>query len=46
MNQANRILAMDPDVVNEKMLMSLEDEDIEIPAVKSEPKKHTIGFAP
>lgn len=45
MNQANRILAMDPDVVDTKTLTSLEDEDIEIPAVKSEPKKRTIGFA-
>lgn len=45
MNQANRILAMDPDLVDAKTLMSLKDEDIEIPAVKSELKKRTIGFA-
>lgn len=45
MNQASRILTMDPDLVNVKTLTSLEEEDIEVPAEKSEVKKRTIGFA-
>ena len=44
MNQASRILSMDPDDVTEKILTSVEDVDIEVPVANSETKR-TIGFA-
>jgi hypothetical protein len=45
MNQASRILSMDPGDVTESVLTSIEDIDIEIPATNREPVKRTIGFA-
>ena len=45
MNQASRILSMDPDDVTETVLTSIDDVDIEIPATNREPVKRTIGFA-
>ena len=45
MNQASRILKMDVDAITDRDLTTIDDVDIELPAVKSEPKKHTIGFA-
>ena len=44
MNQANRILSMCPDEVSARMLTTIEEEDIELPESKPEPKKHRIGF--
>lgn len=44
MNQANRILSMDPDKVTTRMLTTIEAEDIELPESKAEPKKHRMGF--
>ena len=45
MNQAVRILSMDPDDVTEKILTSIEDVDIELPAVSDGSVSHRIGFA-
>ena len=45
MNQADRILSLDPDKVSEKMLMSIEEADIEVPVIAQTPLKRTIGFA-
>ncbi|MBQ3869479.1 MAG: AAA family ATPase [Clostridia bacterium] len=44
MNQASRILSMDPDDMTEEALTSIEDVDIEIPAINRETKR-TVGFA-
>ena len=44
MNQANRILSMDPDKVTTRMLTTIEEEDIELPKAKVEPKKRRMGF--
>jgi hypothetical protein len=44
MNQASRILSMDPDDMTEEALTSIEDVDIEIPAMNRETKR-TVGFA-
>ena len=44
MNQANRIVEMDPDKITKTVLMTLEDVDIEIPVKKTEKSKKTIGF--
>ena len=46
MNQANRILSMDPDKVTTRMLTTIEAEDIELPEARSEPKKRRMGFVP
>ncbi len=35
---------MNPDVVTERMHMSIEEEDIELPKTEPEPKKRRIGF--
>ena len=45
MNQAARILTVDPDKVTDSMLVSLEASDIEVPTFSAAPKKHSIGFA-
>ena len=45
MNQASRILSMDPDDVTEAVLTSIDDVDIEAPVISREPAKRTIGFA-
>ena len=45
MNQAARILSMDPDDVTENVLTSIEDVDIELPAVSDGFVNHRIGFA-
>ncbi len=45
MNQASRILSIDPDNVTDKMLITIEGSDIQIPNVKPKQKKRTIGFA-
>lgn len=45
MNQASRLIAMNPDHVTEKTLMTIEESDIQIPAFKGEAKKRMIGFA-
>lgn len=45
MNQASRILSMDPDDVTESVLTSIEDVDIEVPVMSCETAKRTIGFA-
>lgn len=45
MNQAARILTVDPDKVTDSMLVSLEASDIEVPAFSAAPKKRSIGFA-
>lgn len=45
MNQASRILSMDPDNVTEKILTSIDDVDIEVPLISREPSKRKIGFA-
>lgn len=44
MNQANRILSMNPDEITEKTLTSIEYEDIEVPTAIVNPTKHSIGF--
>ncbi len=46
MNQASRILSIDPDNVTDKMLITIEESDIQIPNLKPQQKKRTIGFAP
>ncbi|MBQ4248896.1 MAG: hypothetical protein II705_02525, partial [Clostridia bacterium] len=45
MNHASRILSMDTDKVTDKMLVTIEESDIEAPQIKTEPKMRTIGFA-
>lgn len=45
MNQASRILSMNPDEVTEETLTSIDDVDIEIPVINREPAKRMIGFA-
>ena len=45
MNQAARILSMDPDDVTENVLTSIEDVDIELPAVSDGFVNRRIGFA-
>ena len=45
MNQAERILLMDPDAVTDSILTSVEEEDIEMPAIAHTEKKRRIGFA-
>lgn len=44
MNQAGRILNLDPDQITERELTSIRAEDIEIPATKPETKIRKIGF--
>ncbi len=44
MNQADRILAMDPDEVTGSILAVIEEEDIEVPVMKKL-EKRVIGFA-
>ncbi len=45
MNQARRIIAMDPDKVTDRMLTEIEESDIEIPNICTGTKKKPIGFA-
>ena len=45
MNQASRILGMDPEKVTEKILTTLEEEDIRLSEISPEPEKRVIGFA-
>ena len=44
MNQANRITNMDVEKITEKVLTTIEEEDIEIPKIKNNKVKRTIGF--
>ncbi len=44
MNQASRLIKMDPDKITEKELTVICEADIETPAVKTEPAKRKIGF--
>ena len=44
-NQASRLLRMDVDAITDRDLTTIDDVDIELPTLKTEPKKHTIGFA-
>ena len=44
MNQAARILGMDPDRISESMLTSIDGQDIEIPQAKQTVKARKIGF--
>ena len=44
MNQANRILALEPEEVTNYALMTLEESDIEIPIIKVTPQNRKIGF--
>ena len=45
MNMAGRILSMDPEKITAGTLTSIVEEDIEVPVLKDEQKKHRIGFA-
>ena len=45
MNQASRILSMDPDSVTDKTLTTIDAADIVFPERKAEPPKRRIGFA-
>lgn len=45
MNQASRIAGMDFDRVTKKVLTSLDEQDIEIPAIYESREKRRIGFA-
>lgn len=45
MNQAARILEMDPEKVSESMLTSISEEDIEIPQAKQTVQVRKIGFS-
>ena len=44
MNQANRLLAMDPDKISDTMLATIEESDVQVPELKAEVKKKAIGF--
>lgn len=44
MNQANRLLAMDPDKITDTMLATIEESDIQVPELKAEVKRKAIGF--
>ena len=44
MNQANRLLSMDPDNITNLMLTSIEESDIQVPVLQTEPIKKAIGF--
>ena len=45
MNQAMRIMSIDPAKLTDRMLVSLEADDIEVPEAGAMPKKRAIGFA-
>lgn len=45
MNQAARILEMDPEKVSESVLTSISEQDIEIPPVKQTAQVRKIGFS-
>ena len=45
MNQATRLMALDPEKMTETVLRSIEAADIEVPAVQTAPPKPRIGFA-
>ena len=45
MNQAERILEIDPDRVTEKELRTLEETDIEFPRLEAKTERNVIGFA-
>lgn len=45
MNQAARILEMDPDQISESILTSIGEQDIEIPPAKQIARERRIGFA-
>lgn len=45
MNQASRILEMDPENVSESVLTSISEHDIEIPPLKQTKQVRKIGFA-
>ena len=44
MNQAYRITSLEPEKITEKILTTIEEEDIEIPKIKNSKVKRTIGF--
>lgn len=44
MNQANRLLTLDPEEVTKNALITLEEADIEVPVAKAKPEKRKIGF--
>ncbi|MGI6264203.1 MAG: AAA family ATPase [Acutalibacteraceae bacterium] len=45
MNQASRLLSLDVEAVTEKVLTTIEEADVYVPAIKPKPEKRTIGFA-
>ena len=45
LNQASRILSLDPADITDRVLTSIEADDIEIPTIRSATQKRTIGFA-
>ena len=45
LNQASRIMTIDPDHVTDEILTSIEADDIEIPVIRTAPQKRLIGFA-
>ena len=44
MNQANRLLAMDPDKITDTMLATIEESDVQVPELKAEVNRKAIGF--
>ena len=45
LNQASRIMTIDPNHVTDEILTSIEADDIEIPVIRTAPQKRLIGFA-
>ena len=45
MNQADRLVGVDPDKITEKTISLIEDVDIEVPVVREPTAKKLIGFA-
>ena len=45
MNQAERVLEMDPEKISDKELRTLEAEDIEFPRLEARTERNAIGFA-
>ena len=45
MNQAERVLEMDPDKISDKELRTLEAEDIQFPKLEFRAERNVIGFA-
>ena len=44
MNQAQRLLASEPESITKTALLTLEEADIEIPAIKPKSVERKIGF--